>query len=116
AERIAGEIGAEAIAGVDLIIVLPVHRERHADLLQVASTGGTARPGTDLREDGKKDCGQNGNDGYHNEELDQGKGVSLFPANRRTSHRSYGSFRRSAPFPEEACSVAGVSDDRRRIL
>ncbi|OPZ85451.1 MAG: hypothetical protein BWY76_01402 [bacterium ADurb.Bin429] len=58
---------------VALIVVLGVHLQRQADLLDVAQTGGLARLGPGPSEYREEDGRQNGDNGYHHQQLDEGK-------------------------------------------
>ena len=63
----------KAQMGKRLIVVLNIDHQRGADLAHVGEAGGHPRPLARLREDREEDRGQNGNNGYHHEKLDQGE-------------------------------------------
>src|SRR5262249_10740569 len=60
-----------------LVVVLRVHHEGIAQLAHVGDTGRHPRLVPGLGEDREKDRGQNGDDRYHDKQLDQGKATAL---------------------------------------
>src|SRR5207249_3989189 len=54
-----------------LVPILPIHQHRLTDLLHVAQTHRLPRLLARLRENGKEDRGEDGDNGYHDEQLNE---------------------------------------------
>jgi hypothetical protein len=62
-----------------LVIVLGVHGDCQAELLDVRQAGRLPGLGSRPREDGEQNRGQDGDDGDHDQQLDQGEATSGLP-------------------------------------
>ena len=63
------------ISGKILLEILGVHRESDANLVLIIDALGAKRFGFGAGQRGQKHRGQNGNNGYHDEQLDQSEGA-----------------------------------------
>src|SRR5262249_31328440 len=67
-----------------VVVVLGVHRDAQSQLLHVGQAGRRASLFTRLGKDGEENGGQDGNNRYHDQQLDQGKGGDTKPLQHRT--------------------------------
>src|SRR5439155_19107465 len=55
------------------VVVLNIHQVRHTDVLEMANASALPRLLARLGENGKEDRGEDGDNGYHDKKLDEGK-------------------------------------------
>src|SRR5262249_43513192 len=55
------------------VVILGIHQPGERELLEIGRAGDTARLLARLREDGEEDGSKDSDDGYHNQEFDQGE-------------------------------------------